>query len=255
MVDPYRTPPARPDPWNRMYACTQNAPSCGDVPPDVMFAEVLREQAELQRKLLRLGRVMAAAVVVLSALPWVLIGLGPWPSGGRCTVVDEQEPIALEASVLEELWPTEPPMPPPASQVPAWPRDEVRASTALVRATARANEELLRAYERPDVTVHHFVVSQREAERISQNSGLRTSILPVEIKGGTGVKFLRLPAGDWFQRLGLKEGDTLVRFNGRRVSNPNLTLAAYADAQRAKHAVFELLRDGKPHVVSVTWDG
>lgn len=252
MDDPYRTPPA---PWNRMYACTQNAPSCGDVPPNVMLAEVLREQAELQRKLLRLGRVMAAAAVVLSALPWVLIGLGPWPSGGRRTVVDSQEPVELEAPVPEELWPTEAPTPPPESRGHARLGEDVSVSTALVRATARANEELLRAYERPDVTVHHFVVSQREAERISQNSELRTRILPVPIKGGSGVKLLRLPPGGWFQRLGLKEGDTLVRFNGRRLSDPNLTLEAYADAQRAKHAVFELLRDGKPHVVSVTWDG
>lgn len=252
MADPYRTPPAQPDPWNRMHACTQNAPSCGVVPPDVMFAEALREQAELQRKLLRLGRVMAAAVVVLSALPWVLIGLGPWPSGGRCSVVDAQE---LEASAPEELWPTEPPTPPPESPRHAWLGEDVSVSTALARATGRANEELLRAYERPDVTVHHFVVSQREAERISENSNLRTRILPVAIKGGSGVKLLRLPAGDWFRRLGLKEGDTLVRFNGLRVSNPNLTLEAYSDARRAKHAVFELLRDGKPHVVSVTWGG
>jgi hypothetical protein len=129
------------------------------------------------------------------------------------------------------------------------------ATTDVVRAKARANELLLQAFEDASVTVHQVSMTSWETERFLTDHDMRTRVMPVDLEGGVrGAKLVRLSEGGAWDRMGLRAGDVVVRFNGRSLEEPEGAMAAYQEAVHARHAVVELRRGAARHVVSVRWD-
>lgn len=245
MVDPYRSPPENAGPSTELHACSGTGPACGPVAPTAFVEQLLRDQVAWQRKLHRLG----ALALVVGIAPWllVLVGIGAEPS--TPAPVCEPMPLSQPAPVPEA------PVREARSRiVSAWGTMD-HASTKRVRATGRANRALLDAFRERDTVVRRVVLTDEEAERMFGDHDLTTRVLPVELPGGErGVKLVKFRASSGFGRLGLQQGDVIVRANGRPLGDPAAALDAYSDASEARHLVLEVLREDKTIVLSVAWE-
>jgi len=213
---------------------------------------LLREQLSLQRKVLWVGRVAIAA----SAIPWALIALGMWAHFGSSSPSAPPTVVSVErpAAPLKPAPRKERPRIASASIQHAFSSGRSRWSNARVRATAHAREALLRAPQRGVDHVHVVSLTQREVQILSGQAYFRTRIVPVTLPdGGQGFKVLRLARADWRKRIGIERGDIIVGVNGQRLASPDAALSACTEAERARHLVLELLRQGRRHVISVTW--
>jgi len=248
MAHPYRT---RAERGPQLHACTDDAPACTDGhAQDRLIAGLLREQIALQNKLLWVNR----GAVVAALLAGAVIGASFYHLGAK----SKDAPAPREAERVE--------LPPPlddgrprTAQLTSPPEGATprrnRSSNAWIRATARANEAVLSAYERDDVVVHHVRLTARGGELLRSGSDLHTKMMPVALPNGeTGIRLLRLSKSGWIEAIGLVAGDTLLRINGRALTKPESALEAYDEANRARHLVIEFEREGRTHVLSVTWN-
>ncbi len=246
MSDPYRTAPP-PDSLPALHACTDDSPRCYS---SSEIAATLRDQARLQRRTLS----VAKWALALGVASWAVIA--GWALGNvavsapvATTVVscpqETHEPVAVP-SWREDR---------PTVQQIAHAFSQDLATSDTVRAKARANELLLEALEDPSVTVHQVSMTSPETDRLLADHDLRTRVMPVDLGGGVrGAKLVRLSERGAWDRMGLRAGDVVVRFNGRLLEEPEGALAAYQEAVHARHAVVELRRGQARHVVSVRWD-
>jgi hypothetical protein len=102
----------------------------------------------------------------------------------------------------------------------------------------------------------HIEIKQRLFDEVSKDiAGIATGarVVPT-IKDGkaVGFKVYAMKPDSLYARLGLRNGDTIERINGKELSTLDQALAAYEDARKAKKFVIEILRSGKPLTITYT---
>lgn len=74
-----------------------------------------------------------------------------------------------------------------------------------------------------------------------------TRIAPAFVNGrAIGFKLFCIRPNSLYAKVGLKNGDVVVRINGLPITNPNEALAAYDKLRDAKTLRIELRRQGRP---------
>jgi type II secretory pathway component PulC len=98
----------------------------------------------------------------------------------------------------------------------------------------------------PAAVAAEVVVSWSALEAELQGSFSRLRVIPHEENGRVvGVRVYGVRPDHPLARLGLRNGDTIVSFDGRSVSEPDVALEAYAAARGGGRHVVTLVRAGQ----------
>jgi hypothetical protein len=195
----------------------------------------MRAQLRLQRRLLKATYATAAALLVLG------LGLGFFLGDAAASKLPD--PYSPHACARDVYRPTVASVP-VAHAVPVA-SGGTRAEELVERARANA--------EGGDIVVHRVHLSRASAERQwLAVGGTRARIMPVEVDGGRhGVRILQVPGGE---DVSLLPGDTVLAINGHATSSPESAMMGYAEAMEERSVVLEVVRGGRPVVVSISWD-